>query len=284
MTIPLPHTGTMPTVLTLQDMQHREHPEWFSRSELLFRRLAYDAPAQRAGHVITATRHARGQIVERLGIEPDRIEVIPHGIDHARFSPSQRRVTPSGCRRSTAQSGSCCIRRTCGRIRTTNGSSKGWRGGGREVRLVLRGRTMAGSARCSSARESRRRRLALNTSGTWPPTSSPCCTAGYGNGLPEPLRRLRDPGDRGDGVRLPRRVIRSLGTPGGRERRWTAVRPDRRRRHRRSAGTLWRPMPGAQRLVQAGTYARSRVHLAPLRGRTPGRVSASIACTRGVSP
>jgi glycosyltransferase involved in cell wall biosynthesis len=88
MTIPLPHTGTVPTVLTLQDMQHREHPEWFSRSELLFRRLAYDAAAQRAGHVITATRHARGQIVERLGIEPDRIEVIPHGIDHARFSPS----------------------------------------------------------------------------------------------------------------------------------------------------------------------------------------------------
>ncbi len=87
MTIPLPHVGALPTVLTLQDMQHREHPEWFSRAELLFRRLAYDRAAQRATRVVTATRHARDQIVEHLGIAPERVDVVAHGIDHARFSP-----------------------------------------------------------------------------------------------------------------------------------------------------------------------------------------------------
>jgi len=88
MTVPLPHVHGLPTVLTLQDMQHREHPEWFSRFELLFRRAAYDGAAQRAGRVVTATRHAREQIAEHLAIDRDRIDVIAHGIDHARFSPS----------------------------------------------------------------------------------------------------------------------------------------------------------------------------------------------------
>jgi glycosyltransferase involved in cell wall biosynthesis len=86
-TIPLPHVDGLPTVQTMQDMQHREHPEWFSRPERLFRRVAYDAAARRATRVITATRHARDQIVEHLGIAPDRIDVIGHGIDHARFAP-----------------------------------------------------------------------------------------------------------------------------------------------------------------------------------------------------
>jgi glycosyltransferase involved in cell wall biosynthesis len=90
MTIPLPRVDGLPTVLTLQDMQHREHPEWFSRAELLFRRAAYDAAAQRAGRVITATRHASQQIIEHLGIDGHRIDVIAHGIDHVRFSPTPR--------------------------------------------------------------------------------------------------------------------------------------------------------------------------------------------------
>jgi glycosyltransferase involved in cell wall biosynthesis len=88
MTIPLPHVSDLPTVVALQDVQHREHPEWFSRSELLFRRFAYDGAARRASRVVTATQHARDQIVERLGIERDRIDVIAHGIDHDRFSLS----------------------------------------------------------------------------------------------------------------------------------------------------------------------------------------------------
>lgn len=87
-TVPLPHVFGMPTVLTLQDVQHREHPEWQSRAELLYRRVAYDAAARRATRVITATEHARGQIAEHLGIAPERIDVIPHGIAHERFSPA----------------------------------------------------------------------------------------------------------------------------------------------------------------------------------------------------
>jgi glycosyltransferase involved in cell wall biosynthesis len=86
-TIPLPHVDGVATVLTMQDMQHREHTEWFSRAELLFRRVAYDGAARRATRVVTATQHARDQIVEHLRIGVDRIDVIGHGIDHDRFAP-----------------------------------------------------------------------------------------------------------------------------------------------------------------------------------------------------
>lgn len=87
MTIPLPRTRAIAAVQTLQDMQHREHPEYFSRAELAFRRLTYDGAARAADRIVTASAHARGQIVEHLGIDPGRIDVIAHGLDHARFSP-----------------------------------------------------------------------------------------------------------------------------------------------------------------------------------------------------
>ncbi|MGZ6707639.1 MAG: glycosyltransferase family 4 protein [Solirubrobacteraceae bacterium] len=87
-TVPLPRVTGIPTVLTLQDVQHREHPEWMSTPERLYRRLAYDAAAQHATRVVTATEHARREICRHLGIGVDRIDVIPHGIDHERFAPA----------------------------------------------------------------------------------------------------------------------------------------------------------------------------------------------------
>jgi len=85
-TIPLPRARGIALVQTLHDMQHREHPEYFSRTELQFRRLGYDAGARSADRVVTVSAHAREQIVEHLGIEPGRIDVIAHGLDHARFT------------------------------------------------------------------------------------------------------------------------------------------------------------------------------------------------------
>src|SRR3954447_17225180 len=86
LTVPLPH-GDLPRVVTLFDMQHHEHPEFFGRAELLYRRMAYDGAARRAARVITLSRHARDEIVRRLGVDPERIDAIAPGIDHARFRP-----------------------------------------------------------------------------------------------------------------------------------------------------------------------------------------------------
>lgn len=87
LTIPLPHTR-LPTVQTLHDVLHCDRPEFFSSTQRQWRRLAYDAPARRATLVITVSEHSRERIVEHIGVPPERIHVIPHGVDTRRFYPS----------------------------------------------------------------------------------------------------------------------------------------------------------------------------------------------------
>ena len=87
LTVPAPRAGG-PSVLTLHDVLHRELPEMFSRAERAFRRVAYERAARKATRVVTVSEHARGQIVERLGIDPQRVVAIHSGVDHARFTPS----------------------------------------------------------------------------------------------------------------------------------------------------------------------------------------------------
>lgn len=75
-------------VLTLHDFQHHDLPELFSASRRVFRRFAYDRAARRADAVIVPSEFVRGRAVERLGLDPSRVHVIPHGVDHDVFRPS----------------------------------------------------------------------------------------------------------------------------------------------------------------------------------------------------
>ena len=85
-TVPIPRTRA-PSVVTLLDVQHHDMPAFFGRAEAAFRRRAYDGAARRATVVVTISNFSRDRIVEALGIEPDRVEVVPLGIDHSRFAP-----------------------------------------------------------------------------------------------------------------------------------------------------------------------------------------------------
>jgi glycosyltransferase involved in cell wall biosynthesis len=87
LTVPIPR-APVPAVVSLHDVLHLDIPSVFSAAERAYRHVAYDRPARSAARVMTASEHARGRIAARLGIPPDRIDVIAHGIDHVRFSPS----------------------------------------------------------------------------------------------------------------------------------------------------------------------------------------------------
>jgi glycosyltransferase involved in cell wall biosynthesis len=87
LTVPVPRFGG-PTVVTLHDLQHLELPSFFSLGERAFRRLAYERAARRADAVVTPSEHARSAAAERLAVDPERVVVAPHGVDHARFTPS----------------------------------------------------------------------------------------------------------------------------------------------------------------------------------------------------
>jgi glycosyltransferase involved in cell wall biosynthesis len=86
LTIALPRLG-LPTVVTVHDLQHLDLPQLFGRAERAFRRRAHEGSARGADAVIVPSQFVRRGVIERLGILPERVHAIPHGIDHERFRP-----------------------------------------------------------------------------------------------------------------------------------------------------------------------------------------------------
>jgi glycosyltransferase involved in cell wall biosynthesis len=87
LTIRIPPTAA-PSVVTLQDVQHLDLPQLFSRGERAFRVLAYHRSARSARTVVVPTAFVRDRVTELLGLEPARVRVIHYGVDHGRFSPT----------------------------------------------------------------------------------------------------------------------------------------------------------------------------------------------------
>jgi glycosyltransferase involved in cell wall biosynthesis len=87
LTVELPRSH-VPTAVTVHDLQHLAYPELFSGAERLYRRVAYHGSAWRARLVIVPSGFVRDTVVERLGIPPQRVRVIHHGIDHELFAPN----------------------------------------------------------------------------------------------------------------------------------------------------------------------------------------------------
>jgi glycosyltransferase involved in cell wall biosynthesis len=86
LTVRVPRVGA-PRVVTLQDLQHRDLPELFSRSRRLFRRQAYDRAVERSDATIVLSEFVRQRALDLLDVDPRRVHVIPHGVDHAVFKP-----------------------------------------------------------------------------------------------------------------------------------------------------------------------------------------------------
>jgi glycosyltransferase involved in cell wall biosynthesis len=84
LTVPVPSARGR-RVVTVQDLQHRDLPELFSTAKRLFRRVAYDRAAERADATIVLSEFARERALDLLDVDPRRVHVIPHGVDHAVF-------------------------------------------------------------------------------------------------------------------------------------------------------------------------------------------------------
>jgi glycosyltransferase involved in cell wall biosynthesis len=87
LTIMLPPVRRPPPAVTALDIQHLFFPEFFPRAERAYRRIAYPWSLRRAQRVIAISGHVKESLVERMGIEPERIEVIHLGLDHDLFRP-----------------------------------------------------------------------------------------------------------------------------------------------------------------------------------------------------
>jgi glycosyltransferase involved in cell wall biosynthesis len=88
LTVPVPRLAGTPNIVTLHDVQHEALPELFSRAERTYRDWVYRSAATRADVVTTPSLYSGATISEHYGIPPERIRVIPWGVDLDRFSAS----------------------------------------------------------------------------------------------------------------------------------------------------------------------------------------------------
>ena len=73
-------------VLMLHDAAPLREPRWYSRSYVAWQRLLLPVLTRRACHVLTVSEFSAGEIVDLLHVSPERITVVPGGVDE-RFRP-----------------------------------------------------------------------------------------------------------------------------------------------------------------------------------------------------
>ena len=93
LTIALPPLN-VPTVVTVHDLQHLDHPELFSRAERLWRARTHERSARAAAAVIVPSQFVRRRAIELLGLAPEHVHAIPWGVDHERFRPGSEDREP----------------------------------------------------------------------------------------------------------------------------------------------------------------------------------------------
>jgi glycosyltransferase involved in cell wall biosynthesis len=69
-----------PMVVAVHDVSFAAHPEWFRWREGLRRRFVTRGSARRAARVLTLTEFSKREIVEHLGVGPDRVDVVHPGV------------------------------------------------------------------------------------------------------------------------------------------------------------------------------------------------------------
>jgi glycosyltransferase involved in cell wall biosynthesis len=75
------------TVVVLHDAAPLRHPGWYSPAYAAWQRRLLPLIAGRARHVITVSAFSRAELTELLGLAPERIIVVPGGVDAA-FTPA----------------------------------------------------------------------------------------------------------------------------------------------------------------------------------------------------
>lgn len=68
------------SVLTIHDLAYLEHPECFIPRHVSIWKRKVTRATRRAVKIVTVSEYSRGAIIERLGIPPERVRAIYHGI------------------------------------------------------------------------------------------------------------------------------------------------------------------------------------------------------------
>ena len=83
----LPLRVDVPTVVTVHDLTFFDHPEWHERSKVAYFRRMIRAAVARATVVVSVSAYTARRL-DAVCRPNGEIIVIPHGVDHERFTPA----------------------------------------------------------------------------------------------------------------------------------------------------------------------------------------------------
>jgi alpha-1,3-rhamnosyl/mannosyltransferase len=86
-----PFSSRVPLVVTVHDLAVLRHPEWFNRWTARYSRVAVPRVVRAASRLIAVSELTKRELVELLGVDPERVHVIPNGVEPA-FGPDGPRV------------------------------------------------------------------------------------------------------------------------------------------------------------------------------------------------
>ncbi len=88
-----------PTVVTVHDVTYFTEPEEHSAASTLFFKSAIRTATRRASRLIVPSNATRDELVRLLGVDPAKIDVAYHGVDHRLFHrPEPRQVNQVSAR------------------------------------------------------------------------------------------------------------------------------------------------------------------------------------------
>ena len=84
----MPARSPVPVVVTIHDVTFFEHPEWHERTKAAFFRHAIARAAKEAAALVCVSAFTAGRLQEVCEVRAP-VFVVPHGVDHDRFGPSE---------------------------------------------------------------------------------------------------------------------------------------------------------------------------------------------------
>jgi glycosyltransferase involved in cell wall biosynthesis len=76
-----PTVGRRPIVLTIHDLQYLTHPEYLTPTKRRYLERAIPRSVRRAAVVAVPTEYVRSTVLDAYAPDPDRVVVVPHGIE-----------------------------------------------------------------------------------------------------------------------------------------------------------------------------------------------------------
>ena len=83
--VPLLPVRAKQRLVTIHDVFHLAYFSTLSLKQKVYARLMFRAAVRRSASVITVSEFSRTEITKYLNVSPDRVHVIPNGINHALF-------------------------------------------------------------------------------------------------------------------------------------------------------------------------------------------------------